>query len=239
VSRVVLNAFSWYELRTTDVDAAARFYGEVLGWTPSLARGDLSLLPERARAQGAPAHWLGHVHVADLDATLRRWVERGGQPLGPTRPADDGAVAPVRDAQGAVLALSSRPLQAAPDVVAWHELHTTDREKALASYGELFGWTPGDTLDLGPPMGVYQMFTWPGADRPVGAMDDAARQPHIHTHWLFYFTVPDVAASVAAVRRLGGHVIAEPMEVPSGDRVAPCEDPQRAAFALRQAAAPR
>ena len=26
--------FTWYELHTSDLDAAERFYGKVLGWTP-------------------------------------------------------------------------------------------------------------------------------------------------------------------------------------------------------------
>jgi uncharacterized protein len=48
---------------------------------------------------------------------------------------------------------------------------------------------------------------------------------------LFYFRVADVDAAVAKVRARGGTTL-EPIRTPSGDRVAPCEDAQGAAFAL-------
>lgn len=101
---------------------------------------------------------------------------------------------------------------------------------------QLFGWRVTETLELGPPVGAYQMFTWDGAGRGVGAMANTARIPSIHTHWLFYFPVPDLEAAVQKVRQLGGRVLNGPMQVPGGDRVAQCEDPQGAAFALTQPA---
>jgi len=45
----------------------------------------VATLPEPARARGAPAHWLGHVGVADVDATADRIVALGGEQLGPRR----------------------------------------------------------------------------------------------------------------------------------------------------------
>ena len=44
--------------------------------------------------------------------------------------------------------------------------------------------------------------------------------------------VPDVDAAVEKVKELGGQVLNGPMEVPGGDKVAQCCDPQGAAFAL-------
>jgi hypothetical protein len=241
--------FAWYELRTTDLDAAADFYAAVAGWHATPGPGPriflrdgrpaagLVELPERARASGAPPHWLGHARVTDLDAALRRLVELGGQVLAPPRPAADGGMlATVRDAQGAVFALATGQAVSAPGAVTWHDLHTTDREQAFAAYAALLGWTATAAIDLPPPVGRYQMFTWPGAAGSVGAMSDAARDPRIHTHWLFHLTVPDLDAALAAVRRLGGTVAHEPVRVAGGDRVAPCEDAQGAAVALRQRA---
>jgi predicted enzyme related to lactoylglutathione lyase len=43
-----------------------------------------------------------------------------------------------------------------------------------------------------------------------------------------------VQRAVAAVRAGGGHVLNGPMEVPGGDRIAQCLDPQGAAFAVHQ-----
>ena len=50
--------------------------------------------------------------------------------------------------------------------------------------------------------------------------------------WLYYVRVDDVHKSVEKVKELGGQVLNGPMEVPGGDHVAQCMDPQGAAFAL-------
>ncbi|MBZ4419407.1 VOC family protein [Myxococcus sp. RHSTA-1-4] len=242
-------AFVSYDLRTPDLEAAQAFYTGLLGWQVQRSGesrvflagtqrvGELMALPERARAQGAPAHWLGHIGVEDVDAAARRFVALGGQMLGPVQqPAPGQRVSIFKDAQGAVFAMSSGREGAGLDVVAWHELNTTDREHAWASYSGLFGWRATGALELGPQVGTYQMFTWDGAGRDVGAMVNTARLPSIHTHWLFYLTVEDLDATLVKLRALGGRVLNGPMQVPGGDRVAQCEDPQGAAFALRQAA---
>jgi hypothetical protein len=237
-----VGAFTWYELRTTDVAAARAFYAEVAGWQVDAgtfraganAAAGLLELPERARAQGAPAHWLGHVAVPDVEAAARAWIERGGQALGPVQRAPGGDLAIVRDAQGAVLALGSRPEASTPGAVAWHELHTTDVEAAWAMYAERFGWTRTELLDLGPEVGPYAMFAWRGGAPSVGGIVGTARAPEVHTHWLFYLTVPDLDASLAAVRALGGRPYSGPHRAPSGDRVAACEDGQGAVFGLRE-----
>jgi predicted enzyme related to lactoylglutathione lyase len=50
--------------------------------------------------------------------------------------------------------------------------------------------------------------------------------------WLYYVSVDDVNVSVAKVTELGGQVLNGPMEVPGGDLIAQCVDPQGALFAL-------
>jgi predicted enzyme related to lactoylglutathione lyase len=44
--------------------------------------------------------------------------------------------------------------------------------------------------------------------------------------------VKDVNPSVSEVKKLGGQILNGPMEVPGGDLIAQCLDPQGAAFAL-------
>ncbi|MCP3138102.1 VOC family protein [Pyxidicoccus xibeiensis] len=242
-------AFVAYDLRTLDVDSAQAFYTGLLGWTvhgPADSRelrageqrvGALVALPERARSMGAPAHWLGQVGVEDVEASAARLVALGGQQLGPVQqPAPGQLVAILKDPQGAVLALSSGRAGARLGAVAWHELNTTDREQAWSCYSELFGWRSTGTMELGPTIGAYQRFTWDGAGQDVGGLVNTARLPGVHTHWLFYLTVEDIEAAVVRVRSLGGRALNGPMQVPGGDRVAQCEDPQGAAFALREAA---
>lgn len=239
--------FCWYELRTTDPAAARRFYVDVVGLvgaatdtTFSLrpgapALGEFATLPARAAALGAPAHWLGHVDVADVAAAVAQFVALGASPLGPTQTREDGTVvAPLRDPLGAVMAVTSRAAAASP-TLPWCDLHTADHTRAAPIYQSMFGWTPTALRDLGPDLGDYQEFAWHAGGRSVGGLSSAARLPTIHPHWLFYFPVADLDAALARVRDLGGRVLSGPFAAPDGARVAQCEDPQRAVFALHQA----
>lgn len=241
-----MHTFCWYELRTTDPAAARAFYVDAVGlvvaagdarWRlrpdgPEL--GEFATLPAQAAARGAPAHWLGHVEVADVPATVQRFVALGASPLGPTQTRPGGhLVAPLRDPLGAVLAVTSRPATAA--TLAWCDLHTGDPARAAAIYASMFGWAPRQLHDLGP-LGSYREFAWQQGGPSVGGMSDAARRPGIHTHWLFHFAVTDLDATLERVRSGGGRAAGEPMRAPDGARVAACEDPQGAAFALHEVA---
>ncbi|PCC68429.1 hypothetical protein SAMN02745121_05002 [Nannocystis exedens] len=242
-----MHPFCWYELRTTDPIAARAFYVDAVGlvvaagdarWRlrpdgPEL--GEFAALPAQAAARGAPAHWLGHVAVADVSAAVQRFVALGASPLGPTQTRGGLLVAPLRDPLGAVLAVTSRPATATAATIAWCDLHTRDPAQAAAVYASMFGWAPGPRHDLGP-LGDYHEFAWQPGGPGVGGMSDAARRPGIHTHWLFHFAVDDLDAAIDRVRSGGGRAVGEPMRAPGGARVAPCEDPQGAAFALHEAA---
>ena len=48
-------------------------------------------------------------------------------------------------------------------------------------------------------------------------------------------TVMESSSVGGRVKALGGRILNGPMDVPGGDRVVQCMDPQRAAFALHQA----
>jgi predicted enzyme related to lactoylglutathione lyase len=52
--------------------------------------------------------------------------------------------------------------------------------------------------------------------------------------WTFYFSVEDIAASVAKVTELGGTVVTEIMPVPSVGQIAVAVDPTGAVVALMQ-----
>ncbi len=71
-------------------------------------------------------------------------------------------------------------------------------------------------------MDIYQMFNKP-PEVPVVA-------------WVFYIRVPDCAAAVDKVKMLAGRALNGSMEVPDGDMVAQCMDPESASFAVHSAA---
>lgn len=226
--------FCRYTLRTTDVEAARSFYRDLLGdrfWEDGI---EVEPLPAQAAARGAPSHWLGHLGVDDVMATLHRFVQSGATQLGPApRPDDPHPAVILRDPFGAIVALTHAASGRRGTRVAWHLLSAQDEARALALYADLFGWTPVQALDLGPERGRQVTFTWDGTGRPVGSTTNMARLPHVHPQWLFFFSTQHLEESLVRVRALGGSAL-EPMETPEGDLVAPCEDAQGAAFALFQ-----
>ena len=242
------HGFCWYEFRTTNQEAARAFYTDVVGLDirseagrlvlrlGGQPMGEVSDLPERAAALGAPPHWLGHISVPDVEASARRFAALGAERLGPLRRSPDRTdVAVVRDPFGTVVALTSRPKPEPHVGVAWHELHTQDHERAGSIYSDLFGWRLTEALDLGPEFGTYQLFSWPDAAHSVGGMISSVRRwTGVHPHWLFYFEVDDLDRALAETVSRGGKVLNGVRIMPGGARVAPCEDPQGAAFALRE-----
>jgi predicted enzyme related to lactoylglutathione lyase len=230
--------FCRYALRTTDVDAARAFYAEAVGLAlpahGSAEGSSLELWPlhEQARARGAPAHWLGLVAVADVEALAARLVALGGERLGPTVEARDGTpFATLRDPWGAVVGVRARGEHPSDRPIRWHQLHTRDVDAAWTAYAELFGWALVQTIDVPDPVGGHRLFAWKEGGEPVGSMANTARWPGIHPHWLFHLPVDDLDARVARVRALGG-TAKDPIALPDGSRLAACEDPQGAAFGL-------
>jgi predicted enzyme related to lactoylglutathione lyase len=231
-----MKRFFDYHLRTTDVAAARAFYVAVLG------NGDAEIfrLHEQAVARGARPHWLGYIDVGEVDAAASLFGARDATALGPKWVNPQGLEAAVmRDPGGAVVALAkpapgggpSSPAVARPDVV-WHLLHTADVERAKANYAELFGWKFQEPLDLGKN-GVFHPFAWQSGGPAVGSMSDIATRPGVHPHWLFHFRVASLDPTLDAVRSGGGSIVGS-FVLPNGDRVAVCDDPQGAAFALFQ-----
>jgi hypothetical protein len=235
--------FTWYELRTTDLESAASFYPAVVGWEAQRHEGGflfhrqgeplaaLGLLPEPARARGAPANWLGLISVPEVEAWVQRFVARGAERLGPVRRVGTGEVAVLRAPQGEVIGLGSGA-RGPSRAVAWHELHTADAERSWSFYSGLLDWRSAEAAALAD-VGPYRSFSWDGSEGNAGGMSSLAQEPQIHPHWLYYFAVADLDHALAQVGALGGRVADGPRLLPGGDRIAYCEDAQGAAFGLR------
>lgn len=245
--------FVWYELMTTDTAAAAAFYQSVVGWDakdsgmPGMdysivsaagvdVGGLMSLTPE-AKARGVPPCWTGYVGVDDVDAYAARIVaQRGAVVLAPQDIPGVGRFAVVADPYGAVFILfkgssadGPAPVPAGtPGHTGWHELHAGDGPGAFAFYNSLFGWTKGETMDMGPN-GVYQLFAT-GGDAVGGMMTKMPEMPV--SCWVYYFNVAALDAAVDKVTAGGGKVVMGPMQVPGGSWIMNGIDPQGAYFAL-------
>ena len=227
-----MHPFFRIELRTTDVAAARAFYAAVLG---DRSLGVVSI-PEESRARGARSLWLGHVGVDDLSRAVGAFTARGAVALGPRWTTTDGLdVAMVRDPGGAVVALaeSASASVTACDAV-WFQLHTTDAPRARANYQALFGWAFEEPVGLGA-LGVFHPFRWEPEGPVVGVLSDVAQRPGVHPHWLFHLPVASFDRALEVIAAEGG-VLAGTFALPSGERVAICDDPQGAAFAIREEA---
>ena len=230
-----MNRIFKVQLRTLDVDAARAFYTSVLGTEPT----KVWRLHEQALARGARPHWIGFFNVDDVDRAATLFVERGAVALGPKWVDPDGLeAATMRDPCGAILLLAKPPAHAggdggssSPEVV-FHSLNTPDVGRAMVNYTELFGWDFGEPLDLAN-LGRFHPFRWEAGGPQVGVFSDVAGRPGVHPHWIFHLRVADLDAARAHVLSLGGLAL-DPVELPNGDRIAVCDDPQGAAFALHE-----
>lgn len=219
-------------LRTSDVDGAQQFYRSVLG--EDAGPLDIVKLHEQAVARGARPHWLGMIEVDDVAGAAAAFIARGAVPLGPRWVNPEGLDAAVlRDPGGAIVAVAKPApgaARAGPEVV-WQLLNTSDVERARENYGELFGWEFHPPLDLGP-LGIFHPFSFRCGAAPIGSMSALEGRTGVHPHWLFHFRVAALDEAIDAVRSAGGRVL-EPINLPNEERLAICDDPQGAAFAIR------
>ncbi|TDR94910.1 VOC family protein [Enterovirga rhinocerotis] len=249
------NTFFWYDLMTSDPQAAGAFYANVVGWTLEDWPGDMPYtmvkaagtgvggimaIPDEAKAVGARPGWLGYVKVDDADRAAAAVTAAGGSIQ---REPEDiphvGRFAVVCDPQGAVFMMLAPTEPDQPGVplmtpghVGWHELYSSDPQKGFAFYETLFGWAKADALDMGP-MGTYQLFA-DSRDKDCGAVGGMMRLPEgvPVPVWGFYFAVEAIDAAVERITSGGGRVLMPPMEVPGGSWIVNALDPQGAHFAL-------
>ncbi|NVB42932.1 hypothetical protein G6O69_34240 [Pseudenhygromyxa sp. WMMC2535] len=231
---------AWLELRTTAPAEAARFYAEVVGLdlreldgrslviVDEVAVGEISELPVALRERGVPANWLTRLSVEDLPATLTAVEAVGAVRLGPTRRSPEGfEFAALFDPFQAALALTTQP-PAPLSRVLWHDHHSHDHPAATRFYAEHLGLVP-----VGADSGKFQAFAWAPGQPVAGALTSAAQNPLVHDQWLTAFEVEDFDARVAGIQARGGVVVGT-FSLPDGSRFSPCDDPQGAAFGLRE-----
>jgi predicted enzyme related to lactoylglutathione lyase len=116
----------------------------------------------------------------------------------------------------------------------WVDLATTDLPEAEKFYGSLFGWEKEHS-----PIGddqVYSMQKLRG--KYVAAIYEQMQEQKeqgLPPHWGTYIAVNDVDSIAARVKKLGGTVVVEPMDVMDAGRMSLLMDPEGAVFAVWQA----
>jgi predicted enzyme related to lactoylglutathione lyase len=233
------------DLSTPDVEAAAGFYRELLGWTIERSTtpmgeyligkvGDheaAGMMVQGPEQRGMPAMWTTFLSVDEMDPTIVAVERAGGRVLEPPFEIPGGArVAVIADPTGAMLCLITGPkpgrpyFSQQPGAVCWVELLTRDPESAAAFYNEVFGWK----ADFSPDA-EYTMFKLDDED-VAGMMTMPAEVPtEAPAHWAVYFAVGDCADTEKRTVELGGQVLKPTMSIEIG-RFAVLADPHGAVF---------
>jgi len=248
--------FGWYELMTTDVEAAAKFYAEVVGWTPTdsglpgptpytiLNVGDAGVggvfTPEGGCPEGSRPGWIGYIFVDDVDAYVEKVVAAGGSVFIPA-----GDIPTV--GRFSVVAVSLRtiftlfkpfpqdeippqPPEWAPGTFGWRELMAGDLDGAFAFYSGLFGWVKTQAIDMGP-IGTYQLFAYEAGGPDVGGMmTRTADMPA--SFWNYYAQVDSASAARDRALAAGATTMMDVHQVPGGSWIYMGSDPQGAGFAV-------
>ena len=254
-------SFIWYELMTADPDAAAAFYGAVIGWKIAphsdpasggmdyrmivrddggMAGGVLKLSDDML-AGGAKPAWLPYLYAPDVDAEVAAIVAQGGQVRMPASDLPVGRIALVSDPQGVpIYLMNPTPPADRPDA----QSDVFD-ENAV----QRVRWNELVSPDLDASLKFYgEHFGFEYPDKmPMGEMGDywfishhgrtlgalmQRSNPEQPPMWALYFGVPSAVAAKAAIEANGGTVLFGPDEVPGGDWIVVALDPQGASFGV-------
>jgi len=243
--------FNWADLTTSDREAGNAFYFDLFGWTgedqPAGESQIYTLFSKDGKQvagggepppeQPMPPAWAAYVTVEDVDETEARVTGSGGTTLmGPMDVMDAGRMAIFADPTGAPFAVwqdgnhTGAELKDAHGSLTWVELGTGDIATATKFYRDVFGWG-SETVPMGDS-GEYTLFTL-GEDQVAGGYDKTGVLPdEVPPHWLVYFAVDDIDATVEKATALGAKA-GDIIEVMAG-RLSIIHDPQGAVFGAIQ-----
>lgn len=254
-------SFIWYELMTTDANAAARFYNSVVGWQIEQApvlnvqgrdyrmiprndggnAGGLLQLTQEMRAGGAHPLWVGYLYTPDVEQAAKAIEADGGQ-VHMRLDLPVGQIAMVSDPLGAPFYIMNpipppgAPKDATSDVF---DMTATQR----VNWNELY------TPDLAKAKAFYAKHFGFAFNEvlDMGEFGDycffdhggqrpgaAMKQPkgNPFAGWLFYFGVPSVSAAKRAIEQGGGKITLDLQQVPGGHWIIMAIDPQGAPFGV-------
>ncbi len=245
-------SFCWFELATSDQDAAKKFYESLFGWSHAdmpMGPGEVytmfklegrdtgaafTLRPEM-KAQGVPPHWGIYIAAASAVESAAKAAQLGGKVLAPPFDVFDvGRMAVVQDPGGAIFNLWQEKRQVVagisgvPGTFCWADLVTKNIEASRQFYTGLLGWEFGvSDHDTSGYLHIKN------GEEFIGGVPPAEHQnPNAPPHWMLYFLVASVAESTAKAQELGARVYMGPMAMPNVGDLAILADPQGAVFAL-------
>ena len=241
--------FIWHELNTTDIDAAAAFYGALLGWTIRDEERETYLhfyqggdaVAGLVEAEGGqPPHWQMYVGTSDMEAYAERAEGTGAKALSPLLDIPGtGKLQVFADPEGGVLAAmqpadadrGSWNLESGPGRFCWVELMCDDVNAEVGFYKQVAGW---DTLPMDVGGVDYHILTPPGGEQQDGVGGVMQKMQPGPTAWLGYIAVEDVDAMLVRAKDLGAQPMGDAIDVGEFGRCGLITDPTGAVVALYQ-----
>jgi predicted enzyme related to lactoylglutathione lyase len=107
-------------------------------------------------------------------------------------------------------------------VFVWRELATSEPEKAVGFYSELFGWKIKET-DMG---GGSKYYLINNGEKQIGGIWPSDPKMKMPTFWGEYVSVENVDDATTRAKKAGGKVFKDPMDIPNVGRFAIVQDPQ-------------
>jgi predicted enzyme related to lactoylglutathione lyase len=246
--------FVWPDLVTTGPEVAVGFYTKLFGWTSeTVSRGRESYIilshaghpvagvahrpaePGSKAAQGA--RWVGSISVTDINQAVSAVTAAGGHLLfAPKNLAGRGWQAVVADPEGSIFGLIVPPAgheknsesRRQENSWAWVQLLSADPSKAIAFYKSAIGYEVAE--DTRTPRPDDYLLSREGF--VCAGLTPLPEKAGGRPGWLGYIRVADIAATLVAAEKLGGHVLLPAQNVPGALQVAIITDPLGGAVGL-------
>jgi len=246
---LVVGAPCWIDLYSSNTAKATEFYGRIFGWEaqpPQEGFGGYFTFTKDGKhvagcmgndgEQGMPDTWTVHLMTDDADGVAAATTANGGQVhFEPMQVAENGRSTMIADPGGASVGawepgqMKGFEVTGEHGTPGWFELHTRRYDESIAFYRDVFSWDAHTMSDT--PEFRYTTLG-EGDDALAGIMDSSE---HIAEgspgHWLVYFRVDDVDATLEAVTQNGGSVEHPAEDTPYG-RLAGATDSTGVRFKL-------
>jgi predicted enzyme related to lactoylglutathione lyase len=245
--------FSWVDITSTDITKTKAFLTGLFGWTAedmptSPGKPDYTMFSLDGKyVAGAgpawdpkmPSYWANYITVDDVDAMAKKAEELGGKVIMPAMDVmDAGRMVGIEDPTGAKVMLWQPKRHIGAGIIntvgamVWNELYTKDVEGAKKFYADLLGWTYEPMKD-NP---TYTLIKNNGRNNG-GIFEITEEMNKMPPMWMVYFTVKNLAESVAKAKELGGHVWMDTKDIGVG-KIATISDPAGAGFIIMEMSMP-
>ncbi|MEN9510088.1 MAG: hypothetical protein RLZZ621_2651 [Gemmatimonadota bacterium] len=229
-----LNQPTWFDLSTSDFEAAKRFYGELFDWTfqdggealghYTMAfrngRPAAALAPKMPGQEALPTVWTVYFGVADAAATVQSIKDAGGSMM--VDPMDImglGQMAVAVDPEGAVFGLwqagtfAGAGIEGEPGGMCWAEVNTRRPDEAVAFYTKVFGLNAARMEEADRDYFTLHIADGQAVGGVFGMTPDMVGIP---PHWMPYFVVDSLTHGNAVLAKHGGTQLHGPIPTPHG-----------------------